>query len=130
QIRTIIVGGAPVPPSLRRRIVRELNGNVYITYGMTETLTHVALDRVIDDQAAFVALPGMKVRFDERGCIVIYSDIDEGEVVTNDLGELISACVFRWLGRYDNVINSGGVKLIPEVIESKVEQVFARLNIQ
>src|SRR5690606_39963616 len=53
---------------------------------------------------------------------------DLGKVVTNDLGELVSEDAFRWLGRYDNIINSGGIKLIPEVIEDKVAQTFARLN--
>lgn len=128
QVRTILIGGAPVSPSLRRRIVHELNENVYLTYGMTETLTHVALDRITGGHATFVALPGVEIGLDDRGCIVIQSDIT-GKVVTNDLGEVVSEGVFRWLGRYDNIINSGGVKLIPEVIEDKVALVFARLNI-
>ena len=127
EVRTILIGGAPVSPSLRNRVVQELNENVYLTYGMTETLTHVALDRITGEDASFVALPGVGIALDERGCIVIQSDIT-GKVVTNDLGELVSEDAFRWLGRYDNIINSGGIKLIPEVIEDKVAQTFARLN--
>lgn len=130
RVRTIIVGGAPMSPALREQVVRELSGNVYLTYGMTETLTHVALDRVTGEDAVFTALPGVAVGLDDRGCLVIQSDVTAGAVVTNDLGELVSEGAFRWLGRYDNVINSGGVKFIPEVIERKATPVFARLNIQ
>lgn len=131
KVRTILVGGAPVSSALRRRVVEELSGNVYLTYGMTETLTHVAIDRVTgEEDPAFTVLPGVRVTLDDRSCLVIHSGITGGAVVTNDLGALISEGVFRWLGRYDNVINSGGVKLIPEVIERKAAPVFARLNIQ
>lgn len=128
KVRTILIGGAPLSPALRRRIVEDLDENAYLTYGMTETLTHVALERITGESGSFVALPRVAVALDERGCIVITCDIT-GTVVTNDLGELLSEGVFRWLGRYDNIINSGGVKLIPELIEGKVARVFARLNI-
>jgi len=128
RVRTILIGGAPVSPALRRRIIEDLNENVYLTYGMTETLTHVAIERITGEDAAFAALPGVAIELDERGCIVITSDIT-GKIVTNDLGELLSEGVFRWLGRYDNIINSGGIKLIPEVIEGRIAPVLARLNI-
>lgn len=128
RVRTILIGGAPVSPALRRRIIEDLDENVYLTYGMTETLTHVAVERIAGESGSFVALPGVAIGLDERGCIVITSDIT-GRVVTNDLGKLVSEGEFRWLGRYDNIINSGGVKLIPEVIEAKVALVFAHLNI-
>lgn len=130
QVRTIIIGGASMSRALRKRILAELSGNVYQTYGMTETLTHVALDRIDDEEAKFTALPGVRITLDERGCLVIQSGLTEGTVVTNDIAELLSDGVFRLLGRYDNVINSGGVKLIPEVIEKKAEAAFARLNMQ
>jgi O-succinylbenzoic acid--CoA ligase len=129
RIRTILVGGAPVTPSLRRSIVEQLANNVYITYGMTETLTHVALDHVTSMDGVFKTLPGVEIGLDGRGCLTVQSDIGDGIIITNDLGDLLGDGRFRWLGRYDNVINSGGIKIIPERIEEKAAQVFARLNI-
>lgn len=128
HIRTILVGGAPMSRPLRQQVVDELNGNVFQTYGMTETLTHVALDHVTSLEEAFDAMPGIVLSQDERGCLTITSPVVDHPVITNDLVEFPGPNRFRWLGRFDNVVNSGGIKLIPERIEKKVEEVFARLN--
>lgn len=130
RIRTILVGGAPVSRHLREMILAKLDGNVYQTYGMTETLTHVALDRITGPEETFKAMPGVVFGQDERGCLTITSPVVDRSVVTNDLVELMEEKSFRWLGRYDNVVNSGGIKLIPERIEEKIAGVFTRLNKQ
>ncbi len=129
-IRTILVGGAPVSRYLRQQILDALDGNVYQTYGMTETLTHVALDRITGPEEAFKAMSGVVLGLDDRGCLTVTSPVVDRQVVTNDLVELLPGSRFRWLGRYDNVVNSGGIKLIPERIEKKVEEVLVRLNMQ
>lgn len=127
-IRTILVGGAPVSRELRELVLDRLAGNVYQTYGMTETLTHVALDHITGPEEVFKAMAGVEIGQDERGCLTITSAVDR-YLATNDLVALLPGNRFRWLGRYDNVINSGGVKYMPEQVERKMETTFARLNI-
>jgi L-alanine-DL-glutamate epimerase-like enolase superfamily enzyme len=122
KIRTLIIGGGEIQPLLDEQL-QELPGAVYATYGMTETITHVALRRVNGNnrQNFFEALPGIQFSMDKRNCLVINSpERNKQPFVTNDLVELISSNKFRWLGRFDNVINRGGEKIIPEAIEKKL----------
>ena len=125
QIETIIVGGAPVSPQLRN-LVNSCSAKVYETYGMTETITHVAVRPLNhcdsnSDPNAFEILPDISISQDDRKCLVINApNISDDPVITNDIVELISEKEFIWLGRYDNIINSGGIKLIPEQIEQKL----------
>jgi O-succinylbenzoic acid--CoA ligase len=66
-------------------------------------------------------LPNVKISTDDRHCLVIDAHKISGEkIVTNDLVDVISDTQFVWKGRIDNVINSGGIKLIPEQIEEKL----------
>ncbi|MFQ6678781.1 MAG: enolase C-terminal domain-like protein, partial [Fidelibacterota bacterium] len=100
---------------------------VYETYGMTETLTHVAVKPLNgpNQSEVFTALNGVRFETDERDCLVIYAAMVNPEpVITNDIVELINETSFKWLGRFDNVINSGGVKIIPEVLEAKLAPVM------
>lgn len=120
-VKTIIIGGAPISDTLKQE-VQGLKTQVFETYGMTETITHVALKRINNSsQKHFKALPGVELSKDKRNCLVINAPkISNIPVVTNDVVELHSETEFTWLGRYDSVINSGGIKLIPEQIESKL----------
>lgn len=124
KIKTLLIGGAPISVSLRREL-ETLSTHVFETYGMTETLTHVAVKPVSKGSDHFEALPGVTISTDDRDCLVIQSpNIFDDKVVTNDIVELINADTFKWLGRYDSVINSGGVKLIPEQIEEKLAKLI------
>ncbi len=111
----VIIGGAPLPPDLEAAV--EASGvRAYATYGMTETCSHVALRPL--GSPYFRALPGFSFGTDARGCLTITSQtLSFGSLVTNDVVELSGADRFRWLGRIDNVINSGGVKIHPEEVE-------------
>lgn len=120
-IRTLIVGGGEIPPDLEKQLEAMPNA-VYATYGMTETVSHIALRRVSGPgrQGGYTTLPGITVSTDSRGCLVVDAPAITGEkVVTNDLAEVYDEHSFRWLGRYDNIINRGGQKLIPEEIEKQ-----------
>ncbi len=130
KIRSIIIGGAPLSNTLRRRIKEELKTNVFATYGMTETITHIALENISDDNNIYRILPGVEIRTDERNCIVIETPFLKEPVFTNDIVDIISDQSFKWLGRWDNVINTGGIKILPEILEEKIQSVFQRLNIQ
>ncbi len=119
RVRKLIVGGGAVDESLLETI-KLLDTEIYSSYGMTETITHVALKKLTgkDSVDTFVALDGVCLRADDRDCLVIsVKNIVDNDVVTNDIVELISDKEFRWIGRFDNIINSGGVKIHPEKIE-------------
>lgn len=118
NVKKLIVGGAKMDSSVEEKVL-PLKTEVYETYGMTETITHIAARRVGEN--VFTVLPNVKIVQDDRGCLVITVDtISEEPIVTNDLVEIIREDQFIFLGRIDNVVNSGGVKLIPEQIEAKL----------
>ena len=123
----ILVGGGPVSATLEAQI-GQLAAPVYHTYGMTETATHVAL-RPLNSPGAggrFVPLPGVMLGSDERGCLHIRGPMTGGATVqTHDQVELYPDGTFVWLGRWDNVINSGGVKVQVEQVEAAAAQVAA-----
>lgn len=130
RIQTLIVGGGQMSDSLIADI-SDLKTEVFATFGMTETITHIALSAMNTaaspnfEEKTYTALPKVTFSLDGRDCLVIQAPmISNDEIVTNDLVELISETSFRWLGRYDNVINSGGVKLIPELIEIKLGKII------
>lgn len=119
RFRHIIVGGGPVSPveeAIALDHSRLTGAQWWMTYGMTETCSHVALRRF--GSVLYECLPGITVSADSRGCMVISSEESSwGCVITNDLAEIQSPISFRWLGRIDNVVISGGKKLHPELIE-------------
>lgn len=124
NIDKIIVGGASIPADLLERL-QELPAKVYETYGMTETVSHIAVKVVNTDHKTqyFQTLPGIAISQDDRGCLVIDApDLREETIVTNDMVKLHSDSEFELIGRYDNMINSGGINLFPEKIESKLQK--------
>ena len=125
KIKTVIVGGGTVSNSLKASI-QNLKTNVYATYGMTEAITHIAVQKLNNNPTAyFECLPHIKVTKDVRNCLVIEaSQIADEKIITNDLIEIKNETSFKWLGRFDNVINSGGVKLFPEQIEMKLAEII------
>jgi O-succinylbenzoic acid--CoA ligase len=130
-ISTIIIGGAPLSASTALQLA-SLPCRAYLTYGMTETISHIALQRLDPhtEPGIFEALPGITLDTDNRGCLVISAPyILQGQVVTNDRVEILAGREFRWLGRWDNVINSGGFKINPETIEYQIEKIFHRFKI-
>ncbi|KGO96768.1 AMP-binding protein [Flavobacterium enshiense] len=117
-VKKVIIGGAKLNPDLSNKL-KQLPADFYETYGMTETITHIAAKRIQD--TAFSVLPGIVISTDERNCLVIDAPrLSDIKIVTNDVVELQDGSKFVWLGRFDNVINSGGVKLFPERIEEKL----------
>jgi o-succinylbenzoate---CoA ligase len=115
----LLIGGAALPGRLLNSI-RESPTACYISYGMTETMSHVALRRLNGTRASAVyeGLTGIHFSLDPRGCLFIdATPLGIAGIQTNDLCELQDKQHFRWLGRVDFVINSGGIKIIPEQIE-------------
>jgi O-succinylbenzoic acid--CoA ligase len=132
RAKAILVGGAPVSAGLEE-LTQVVAAPVYQTYGMTETVSHVALRRLNGPgrQAHYTLLEGVKMTTDERNCAIIDSNLPGlSPVVTNDVVELLTPTTFRWLGRADNMINSGGVKVQAEKIEALVEKIFGDLRVK
>jgi len=128
----LIVGGGVVSPQLENSI-QGLPTKVYATYGMTETITHIAIKPLNVtsslpsrqtggvERSHYKLLPSISISIDDRSCLVINAPkVSDEKVITNDVVEILSETEFIWKGRYDNVINSGGVKLHPEEIERKL----------
>lgn len=122
-IQKLIIGGAAVSPILERKL-QNTSCQCFSTYGMTETITHIAvkkLNHLKSEKSAFEALPGVRFETDARNCLIIDAPaISEEKVGTNDVVELLSETRFHWLGRADFVINSGGIKIHPEAVERKL----------
>jgi O-succinylbenzoic acid--CoA ligase len=128
SIDKLLIGGSPASESLERELC-DLPVNAYLSYGMTETVSHIALCRMEKNSAKekiYHALPDIAFSSDERNCLIIRAPYLQPEpFVTNDVVTLHSETSFSWLGRWDNVINSGGIKFFPEKIERKIAGLLA-----
>lgn len=124
KIKKIIIGGVKIHKSLEQELIK-LPIEIYETYGMTETITHIAAKKV--GVEAFTTLPHVTVSVNENQCLeIVAKNIGTEKIVTNDIVKLISDTQFIWLGRFDNVINSGGIKIMPEQVESKLSTLIPR----
>lgn len=128
-IKNLIIGGASVSETLKNKISQALKHSnsptqIFETYGMSETLSHIALRQIFPHQEDwFTVFEGVEISLDERDCLKIFAPKLNSEILqTNDLVEINNQNQFRFLGRLDNVINSGGAKIFPEELEKLVKQ--------
>ena len=130
-IKNLIIGGAAVSEKLKSQISRELSTinhqpstNIYETYGMSETLSHIALKQISPIQEEyFTILNDVEISVDERNCLKIFAPKLNPEILqTNDIVDLLNEKQFKFLGRFDNVINSGGVKIFAEELENLIKK--------
>ncbi|MDH6342433.1 o-succinylbenzoate synthase [Parabacteroides sp. PFB2-12] len=129
QINYVLIGGGSLPPEIERELVGFPNA-IYATYGMTETLSHIALRRVSGEEATdwFTPFPSVRLSLSEEGTLVVDAPLVTGELlVTNDIAVVREDGSFRMLGRKDNVINSGGIKIQIEELET-VLRAFISFN--
>jgi O-succinylbenzoic acid--CoA ligase len=124
KINNLIIGGAPIPEKLKSELLKN-KILAYQTYGMTETVSHIALASITSRSIVYHTLPGVRIGVDERQALWIESPMSgSNPIQTNDQVELLSNSTFRWLGRVDFVINSGGVKIHPELLEQKAAAII------
>lgn len=126
KIKKLIIGGSFVPTSIEDKVA-SLPNKIWSTFGMTETITHIALRRLNGTERSdwYAPLPTVKVSLDERGCVIIDAGyIGVKGLITNDLAQIDAEGKFRILGRIDNTVMSGGLLLFPEVIEKKLHGHF------
>lgn len=122
HIKTLIVGGAKLSNDLKSKLIK-LQTTVYETFGMTETVSHIAVKEICELPSLFEALPSVYFAIDDRNCLTIHAPhIGSTPIQTNDVVKLSSNTTFEWLGRYDTIINSGGIKISPEQLEQKLER--------
>lgn len=147
-IKKLIIGGAAISNRLLEKL-KKVDIEAYETYGMTETITHIAVKQLNTKNDChpecpdkfggrvsfleyqniaenyFEVLPSVKIAIDKRGCLLIDAPkISDDKIVTNDLVNIIDTRHFEWLGRFDTIINSAGVKIIPEVVEQKLASIL------
>ena len=126
QTDILIIGGGSIDRELEARI-QELPIRVYSTYGMTETLSHIALRRLNGPDASpyYTPFPSVKLSLSTDNTLVINAPLVADEtLVTNDVAELLPDGRFRILGRKDNIINSGGIKIQTELVEEALRPVI------
>ncbi len=132
SMKAILIGGAAVSIILEEKL-QSIKTPIYNSYGMTETVSHIALKRLngLEKQDYYQLLDGNLIDTDDRGCLRILSQVTNNQwIQTNDRVELIDENKFRWLGRVDSIINSGGIKIQPELIESTIEKILFENNIR
>jgi len=119
-INTVLIGGAPVPQSLIDAI-QQFPINFYESYGMTETMSHVAIRNLKHPTPIFSALGNICFSTTNDSLIIHAPQLGIDNLETNDQVSLLNSTQFIWLGRKDFVINSGGKKFYPEMLEKKLE---------
>ncbi len=123
QIKTLLIGGASISPALRKKLTT--HPNCVETYGMTETLTHIATRPVKLSPVPFQALPQIELETTADRCLVIKAPyITKTPIATHDVVRMHGPNSFALLGRLDWVINSGGLKIFPEQLEEKLAEVL------
>lgn len=127
-LEVIIVGGAPVNNALLAQI-QQLTVSVFSTYGMTETVSHIALRKLngADASEFYTLLDGIEATTDDRNCLRLRGAVTNYEwIQTNDVVVFNDTTHFQILGRADNIINSGGIKIQLEKVERAIEQIWNR----
>ncbi len=146
-VKKLLIGGGVVSQELQNDL-QKLPTKCFSSYGMTETVTHIAIKKLnhftltsFDDlsitsngvenikhgkeKLVYTTLPNINISIDTRSCLVINAPLLSDELlITNDVVKIYAEDEFEWLGRYDNVINSGGVKLHPEQIEKELSKLI------
>lgn len=119
SISRVIIGGGAIDPQLEESL-GEFSNAIYSSYGMTETVSHIALRKINGKDADnyYTPLPGVSVRLSEEHTLVVNAPrVADAPVITHDIAEMRTDGSFRILGRRDNVINSGGIKIQIEAVE-------------
>lgn len=126
KVHSILLGGAVVSRELATKLSHH-RAMCWEGYGMTETLTHVAVRKVSPESEPFFrCLPGISIEIGKGETLVLHGDRFPSPLETTDCVERIDEKHFRWLGRADFTLNSGGVKVQPEQVEAALEEYIDR----
>jgi O-succinylbenzoic acid--CoA ligase len=120
SISKVLIGGSAIPALALQRL-KECKNEVYQTYGMTETLSHVALKN-ISGKRGYTPLKNYQIRLNDAQCVCIKVPFLDFEIITHDIAEMSGDGSFEIVGRSDFIINSGGIKVAPEAVERIIEE--------
>lgn len=125
NIGILLIGGSELRSELKA-MFRQVANQTYETYGMAETSSHIALRLISGENPDkyFKTMPGITLETDDRSCLIIHAPFLDEPVITNDVVELIDNENFVWKARYDNLINTGGIKIKPEELEAEISKVL------
>lgn len=124
KIQKLIIGGAVINNQLWTEI-HQSNIEAYQTFGSTETVSHIAMRKIEREKSTYKTLPGIEIETNDVNQLIINAPkIGVHKLITNDIINRINHREFEWLGRKDFIINSGGVKLNPEEIETKLNPII------
>ena len=124
KIKHLIIGGGAIDEALANDL-KSFPNHVWSTYGMTETLSHIALRKLNGQDASdwYTPFDNVRIRLSEEGTLIIHApNVCAEELTTNDIAEINGEGKFRILGRKDNIINSGGVKIQIEQVEGLLKK--------
>ena len=125
-IKQLIIGGASVDSLLESKL-QEVKTHCFSTYGMTESITHVAVKKLNGKNKSkhFEALPNITFQCNKDDCLILKTPhLSLSTITTSDIVRIIDKQTFMFIGRIDNVINSGGIKIHPEELETRVSNLF------
>ena len=129
EVKGILIGGSELTSSVEL-LTKEIQLPIFQTYGMTETSSHIAFRQISSEDAIYQCLKDVQIKLNDQGCLCIHSPSTLNQwIETNDVAELIHVNQFSILGRNDFVINSGGRKIHPEIIEKCCHSFFAQHSI-
>ncbi|WP_348524210.1 AMP-binding protein [Parabacteroides sp. PH5-8] len=127
RIKKLIIGGGMIDPALEKAL-QSFTNEIYATYGMTETLSHIAMRRLNGQEAssAYTPFPAVTLRLSNENTLIIEAlQICDEPLETNDIAKIYLNGSFRILGRKDNTINTGGIKVQAEVLEEKLSTILS-----
>ena len=123
----LLIGGSSISKSLEDRINSIEGINAWHSYGMTETITHIALHRIgsNDKQGRFYPMAGIVIKSNNDNQLIIGAPSRGVEMlITNDLVNIFNDGSFDIIGRKDNIIITGGIKVIPEKVEGLISDLI------
>jgi len=125
RLKHLLIGGGSISHELIKEIQAKLNCTVWQSYGMTETVSHIGMRCLHPvEEDSYTVLKNILINTDERNCLKIKGDITNNEwIQTNDIVEIQNDKHFRFIGRADFVINSGGIKIQTEILEQQIQEI-------
>ncbi|MCT4616041.1 MAG: AMP-binding protein [Marinifilaceae bacterium] len=123
-ISNLLIGGAKISQELNN-LIQNTKTNVFQSFGMTETITHIAIRQLnkANRSLYYKCLKNVHINTDDNNELIIHSpEIGVNNLKTKDIVIIKDNNKFKWIGRFDNVINSGGIKLYPEEIEQNLSE--------
>ena len=125
KVKKCLIGGSTISSDLRSRIqTLDTSCSFYESFGMSETLSHFAIKPLKKSNEIFEVIQGYQIQVSDEGKLSIICPFLDSVIQSNDIVELVNEHSFKFIGRKDFVINSGGIKIHPELLEKELEGKF------